>query len=92
VQDALTITRSYIAHRERGNERDFDKEEALSRLWNSASRDLYKVGEYALADKCGLKGYFWGSPDSWKDTNYPNAGIEVDKVFNDVCALLKKHT
>jgi hypothetical protein len=90
VQDALTVTRSYIASLNRKNQRDYDKEKALSLLWNSASNGLYKVGQYELAQKCSLKGYYWASPDSWKDSDYPDAEIEVDKVFNDVQNILNK--
>ena len=92
VQDALTITRSYIAHLDRGNPRDYDKEEALSKLWNSASNGLFAVGESELGEKCSLKGYYWASPNSWKDSEYSDAEIEVNKVFNDVQRLLMENT
>lgn len=92
VLDALTITRSYIAHLNRGNPREYDREEILSKLWNSASKELYNIGENDLANKCGLKGYYWAAPDSWKGTEYSNAEIEVNKVFNDVQKLLNENT
>jgi hypothetical protein len=88
VLDALTITRSYLSYQKRTGERDRDKEEALSMLWNSASKGLRAVEAHDLADKCSLKGFYWADPEDWSDDDYPDAEIEVEKVFHDTQSLL----
>ena len=92
VQDALTVTRSCISRMNRSGERDWAKEEVISKLWNSASKDLRKVDEHALADKCSLKGYYWASPENWNNDETKDAEIEVTQVFNDVQTLLAEYT
>ena len=65
----------------RSGNRDEQKEEVISKLWNSASKDLRKINEHKLADKCSLKGYYWASPEEWDNNESNDAEIEVNQVL-----------
>lgn len=67
----------------RENKRDTKTEAELSDLWAEVAL-VTQPFDPNLAERCYLKGNYWANPDIWSDEEIENAGIELNRIEQEV--------
>ena len=88
IREALQRTKEYIALRERGEERDIEKEHSLSNLWSIAAIHAREFSR-DLARKFGNKSSYWLEPQNWHIEEIYDAGIKIERINEEVNELLQ---
>jgi hypothetical protein len=86
---ALAETRSYISEQENGKPRNQERENAIARLWSTASVPLREI-DPGLAERCFEKGGYWMEPGAWDQKRIHAKGIAIESMFEATRQLLFK--
>ncbi|EDK1372331.1 hypothetical protein GF250_21745 [Salmonella enterica subsp. enterica serovar Virchow] len=62
---AIHETEIYFSSRVRGAERDFEREQILSRYWSDSAEPLRIIDAYYFSDLCALKAKYWLFPEQY---------------------------
>ena len=79
LQHAVLETQSYIAAGNRGEAPKRDAEIELSRVWQRASLEFYRL-DGDLANRLQLKAEYWRTPEIWTSQQVVDAGISLDQI------------
>jgi hypothetical protein len=88
ILTAANQTHGYIKATQHGAKRDFEREYALSNLWDTCSIELEHF-DANLAQRCHLKGNYWRNPDEWTIEDINLARIGLDEVQKEAEYLLR---
>ena len=84
ISRAVLRTRAYLGQAGSADtERDLEKEQKLSELWNEAYQNLREV-DPELADRCFLKADFWADRTSLDANNIQQYNITLDSMAEAV--------
>jgi len=88
VSHALNETCIYYGGLERGNERNQEIEDQLSRYWAAAAIPIRHL-DRDLAMICERKSEYWLNPDQWTTQDVEHAGIRLQEVRDDYRKMLR---
>ena len=90
LYNAVNETRLYVRRLGeagyRSPNRDFEREDHLSRLWMEAYFALRKISPN-LAHKCMVKSGYWQEPERWSEAQVRVAGIKLDSICEEARSL-----
>jgi len=87
LHNALCETQIYVSELRSGNGNKNTQHE-LARHWHKASAALDGIDD-ELSHLCMLKGQYWTEPNVWDDERIVKAGIELNKITEDIRQLKK---
>jgi hypothetical protein len=87
---ALNTTKVYIAHRERGELIDREKEARLVELWTAAAVQIRRSDEH-LAMRLQAKAEYWTNPENWTADEVRENRFQIDQISHEAKKLLAVH-
>ncbi len=88
ISHALNETYIYYRGLDRGQERNLEIEDQLSRYWAAVSIPIRHL-DHELAMICEHKSEYWLNPEQWSAEQVSEFGIELEKVRDDYRKLLR---
>lgn len=83
---AANETQNYLTDR-KVNGQNRKEERHLSWLWTEAGIALREI-DHDLAERCLIKGEYWSSPDEWNDQQITEAGIKLNRIYEEAKTLI----
>lgn len=88
ISHALNETYIYYRGLDRGEERNLEIEDQLSRYWAAAAIPIRNL-DSELAMICEHKSEYWLNPEQWTSEQVSEFGIELERVRDNYRNLLR---
>lgn len=95
ILTAVGNTRRYLKRFKNPKQRDPELEKQLADEWMGiASLLSFSTSDewdrQSLAIMCADKGFYWSDPDAWTEERINSAGIELERVYEQVRKVIAK--